>query len=50
MGFSMEGKPSKYSLNKFSSYGNVWEYISLAQDFPAELDEDHIQYHMYYHQ
>ncbi len=49
-GVIVEGKPSGYELDKFSNSGNVWEYISITGDFPAEIDENHVKYHLYYRQ
>lgn len=47
-GVIVEGKPSGYELDKFSNSGNVWEYVSITGDFPFEIDENHVQYHIYY--
>jgi len=49
-GILVEGKPLFYSLNKFNNSGNVWEYISLSGEFPAELDENNFHYHIYHRQ
>ena len=49
-GTVVKEKPLRYSLNKFSNSGKVWEYISLLDGFPAELDKNNFHYHIYYRQ
>jgi len=49
-GVVVEGKPSQYSLSRFSNSGKVWEYIGLPGGFPTELDENNFHYHIYYRQ
>jgi hypothetical protein len=49
-GSMVEGHPGNYELDKFSNSGEVWEYIQIRGDFPTEMDENHVQYHIYYRQ
>ncbi len=50
VGDMVEGKPSKYSPNKLSNSGDVWEYISFVDDYPIEMDKSIFEYHIYYRQ
>jgi len=49
-GVIVEGKPNDYELHKYSNSGKVLEYISRHGDFPTEMDENHLWYHIYYRQ
>ena len=49
-GIMVEGKPTFYSLNKFSNSGKIWEFIWLSGEFPTEFDENNFHYHIYYRQ
>jgi len=47
-GVMVEGKPDSYELDRFSDSGNVWEFVSITGDFPTEINENHVRYHIYY--
>jgi hypothetical protein len=46
----VEGHPAYYELDKLSDSGKVWEWVLLGEEFPAEMDENHLWYHIYYRQ
>ena len=42
---------TRYELDKISnSSGLTWEYIGSADDYPAKIDPNHSDYHIYYRQ
>ena len=49
-GSIVEGKPGSYELDRVSKSGKVWEYVNLTGDYPTEMDESFIRYHIYYRQ
>ena len=44
-----EGNP-RYEIGKINNAGQTWEFINSYDNYPTEIDPNHIEYHIYYRQ
>jgi hypothetical protein len=49
-GVIVETRADGYEIDKFSNSGKVWEFIAYGDDYPTEIDESNLKYHIYYRQ
>ena len=42
------GQTTLYELHRISKTESTWEYITSLNDFPAAMDTEHREYHIYY--